>query len=68
MSPVEEAINRDSPEPNQELQLSPSLEEGIKMVNIRPQNLDTKTCDASPANRNIESWLFSRFRQPVSKL
>ena len=63
MSLVEEAENRGSPEPNKEL--SPRLEEGIKMVNIMAENLDTKS---SPANRKLESFVFSRCWKPVSDL
>ena len=65
MSPVEEAANRGSTEPNKELQLSPRHEEGIKMVNIMAENLDTKS---SPANRKSESFVFSRCWKPVSDL
>ena len=65
MSPVEEAENRGSPGPKKELQLSPRLEEGIKMVNIMAENLDTKS---SPSNRKLESFVFSRCCKPVSDL
>ena len=58
MFPVEEGNNGDSPQPpNQEVQVSPRLDE-IKMVIIRAENPDTKSSDASPANRNMGPCYF----------